>query len=198
MKKIVVLFIFLVGYAGGFGSLIAQEVQLSPKAELSVITCGPGTEELYASFGHSAFRVQDIPNKIDRIYNYGTFNFNTPNFYTKFVQGKLLYQLSAYDFGRFLQGYHLENRWVKGQVLDLTPNEVQQVYDYLENNALPQNRDYKYDFFYDNCSTKLYEVLETVLGDRLIFDNNFASNGYTQRELISQYTISQPWRDLRF
>jgi hypothetical protein len=170
-------------------------IELSAQAELSVITCGPGTDELYASFGHSAFRVLDIPNKIDRVYNYGTFDFNTPNFYMKFARGKLLYQLSAYDFGRFLQSYHRENRWVKGQVLDLTQEEVQQVFDFLENNALPENRSYEYDFFYDNCSTKLYDVLHTVLGDRLIFDNEFEKDELSHRDLISQYTQNQQWGD---
>jgi len=174
---------------------IESRFELSPEAELSVITCGPGTDELYASFGHSAFRVQDIPNKIDRVYNYGTFDFDTPNFYMKFAQGKLLYQLRAYDFGRFLQSYHRENRWVKGQVLDLEPEDVQKVFDFLENNALPENRSYKYDFFYDNCSTKLYEVLETVLGDRIIFENEFETRELSQRELISLYTYNQPWGD---
>ena len=174
---------------------IETRFELSPDAELSVITCGPGTGELYASFGHSAFRVQDIPNKIDRVYNYGTFDFDTPNFYMKFARGKLLYMLSAYDFGRFLQSYHRENRWVKGQVLDLEPEEVQQVFDFLENNALPENRFYKYDFFYDNCSTKLYDVLEIVLGDRLIFENEFETQDLSQRELISLYTYNQPWGD---
>ncbi|MCP4884843.1 MAG: DUF4105 domain-containing protein, partial [Flavobacteriales bacterium] len=127
----------------------AQELILSPNAEVSVITCGPGTDELYASFGHSAFRVLDIKNKIDRVYNYGTFDFNTPNFYGKFAQGKLLYQLRAYNFGNFLRGYHQENRWVKGQVLDLDSKQVQAVFDFLEENAKPENRSYHYDFFYD-------------------------------------------------
>jgi hypothetical protein len=176
-------------------SAIGSRVELSPEAELSVITCGPGTDELYASFGHSAFRVLDIPNKIDRVYNYGTFDFDTPNFYMKFARGKLLYQLRAYDFGLFLQSYHRENRWVKGQVLDLSPEQVQQVFDFLENNALPENRSYKYDFFYDNCSTKLYEVLETVLGDRLIFDHEFEKDNLSHRDLISLYTQNQLWGD---
>ena len=171
----------------------SQNIELSPRAELSVITCGPGYNELYATFGHSAFRIQDIPNKIDRVYNYGTFNFNTPNFYLKFAQGKLLYDLRAYNFGSFLQGYHDENRWVKGQVLDLSPDQVQQVFNFLENNAKPENRSYKYDFFYDNCSTKLYDVLEIVLGDKIIFDNNFDEHAYTHRDLIYQYTKFLPW-----
>ena len=177
------------------GTEIETRFELSPEAELSVITCGPGTEELYASFGHSAFRVRDIPNNIDRVYNYGTFDFDTPNFYVKFARGKLPYMLSAYDFGRFLQSYHRENRWVKGQVLDLEQEDVQKVFDFLENNALPENRFYKYDFFYDNCSTKLYEVLETVLGDRLIFENEFETQELSQRELISLYTQNQLWGD---
>ncbi len=187
MKKLVILF-FLISFAGK-----SQNIQLSPHAEISVITCGPGYNELYATFGHSAFRVHDIPNKIDKVYNYGTFNFDTDNFYLKFTQGKLLYDLRAYNFGAFLQGYHRENRWVKGQVLDLTNNEVQKIYDFLENNAKPENRSYKYDFFFDNCSTKLYDVLETVLGKKIEFDNNFDEHDYTHRDLIYQYTTYLPW-----
>jgi len=187
MKKLVILF-FLISFAGK-----SQNIQLSPHAEISVITCGPGYNELYATFGHSAFRVHDIPNKIDKVYNYGTFNFDTDNFYLKFTQGKLLYDLRAYNFGAFLQGYHRENRWVKGQVLDLTNNEVQKISDFLENNAKTENRSYKYDFFFDNCSTKLYDVLETVLGKKIEFDNNFDKHDYTHRDLIYQYTTYLPW-----
>lgn len=166
---------------------------LSEEAEVSIITCGPGTGELYAAFGHSAFRIHDASLGLDRVYNYGTFDFDTPNFYLKFAQGKLLYQLSAYDFSRFLRGYQREGRWVKGQVLDLTPEEVQAVFNFLEFNALPQNRSYKYDFFYDNCSTKLYEVLQKVLGDRLVMTEDFAQAEMTHREMISLYTEFQPW-----
>ena len=121
---------FLLFFATFLG--YSQNIQLSPNAELSVITCGPSDVDLYATFGHSAFRIRDVPNNIDRAYNYGTFNFNTPDFYSKFVKGSLLYQLSAYDFGSFLNSYHREKRWVKGQVLDLTSAEVQKVFDFLE------------------------------------------------------------------
>ncbi len=173
----------------------SQQIKLSPNAEVSVITCGPGTAELYASFGHSAFRVLDLENKIDKVYNYGTFDFSTPNFYTKFVQGKLLYQLSSYNFGNFLKSYHRENRWVKGQVLDLDQVQVQKVFDYLEENAKPENRSYKYDFFYDNCSTKLYAVLEDALGEDLVFKSDFDKVNYSHRDLIELYMGHQPWAD---
>jgi len=172
----------------------AQIIKLSPKAEITVITCGSG-EELYSTFGHSAFRVHDIYNKLDRVYNYGTFNFDTPNFYLKFTRGKLLYELRAYNFGNFLQSYHYEKRWVKGQVLDLTEQEKQTVYEFLENNAKPENRAYKYDFFYDNCSTRIYDVLEKTLDDKIIFDNNFDNESLTHRDLIQQYLGNLPWSD---
>lgn len=190
LLKYIYLALFLIPFTG-----YSQTLQLSSQAEVSVITCGPGYDELYATFGHSAFRVLDIPNKIDRVYNYGTFNFDTPNFYTKFAQGKLLYELRAYNFGNFLRSYHDEDRWVKGQVLDLEPSEVQLVFDFLENNAKPENRSYKYDFFYDNCSTKLYDVLETVLGDKIVFQNNFDQHDYTHRDLIQLYLANHPWGD---
>jgi len=189
LKKIFTLFLFVTFFSN------AQNIKLSPQAEVSVITCGPGENELYATFGHSAFRIQDIPNKIDKVYNYGTFNFDTPNFYLNFVQGKLLYDLRAYNFGIFLQSYHRENRWVKGQVLDLTNKEIQQVFDFLENNAKPKNRSYKYDFFFDNCSTKLYDVLEIVLKDKIVFNNDFDDHKYTHRDLIQLYLGNQPWGD---
>lgn len=189
LKKLYIIF-FLLAYTSE-----AQTIQLSPQAEISVITCGPGHVDLYSTFGHSAFRVQDIPNKIDRVYNYGTFSFDTDNFYVKFVRGKLLYNLSAYDFGYFLKSYHKENRWVKGQVLDLNAEEVQQVFNFLENNAKPENKSYKYDFFYDNCSTRLYDVLENVLGNKLIFNNNFDQLNYTHRDLIQLYLGNHPWGD---
>ncbi|MCK4561377.1 MAG: DUF4105 domain-containing protein, partial [Flavobacteriaceae bacterium] len=189
MKKLYIL-AFLITFLSK-----AQNIQLSPQAEISVITCGPGENELYATFGHSAFRIQDIPNKIDRVYNYGTFNFDTPNFYMNFAQGKLLYELRAYNFGAFLQSYHRENRWVKGQVLDLTTGNVQEVYEFLENNTKPKNRSYKYDFFFNNCSTKLYDVLETVLKDKIIFNNDFDKYQYTHRDLIQLYLNNQLWGD---
>ncbi|MEN8188040.1 MAG: DUF4105 domain-containing protein [Bacteroidota bacterium] len=188
MKKLLYLLFLLPLF------LTAQYKQLSPKAEISVITCGSGSE-LYSTFGHSAFRIQDIPNRLDRVYNYGTFNFNTPNFYLKFTRGKLLYELRAYNFGNFLREYHREQRWVDGQVLDLKQIEKQQIFEFLENNAKPENRAYKYDFFYDNCSTKMYDVLDSVLGQKLIFDEKYESKIFTHRNLIHQYTKDLPWSE---
>lgn len=181
-KKFIFIFIFLFSCF----QLAAQQ-KLSPTATVSVVTCGPGNE-LYNAFGHSAFRVYDPILKLDKIYNYGTFDFNKPNFYLNFAKGKLTYQLSTTRYGYFLQQFNYENRWVKTQELDLDDIDVQAVYDFLENNAKPENSSYQYDFFYDNCSTKMEDVIKAVLKDKVIFNNNHIFSNKSHRDLIADYT----------
>ncbi|MBK5208578.1 MAG: DUF4105 domain-containing protein [Flavobacteriaceae bacterium] len=169
---------------------LAAQQKLTSKASVSVVTGGPGNE-LYSAFGHSAFRVYDPLLKLDKIYNYGTFDFNKPNFYLNFAKGKLTYQLSTTRFGYFLQEFNYENRWVKTQQLDLEEIDVQAVYDFLENNAKPENRSYQYDFFYDNCSTKMEEVIRAVLKNKVTFNNSHISSHKSHRDLIADYTAEK-------
>lgn len=171
---------------------ITAQQKLTPKATVSVVTCGPG-EELYTAFGHSAFRIFDPISRIDKIYNYGTFNFNAPNFYLNFAKGNLIYQLSTTNFSYFLRAYQYENRWVKTQTLDLTPQEVLQFYEFLENNAKPENRLYRYDFFYDNCATKIEDVIKAVLKDKVVSSNSHITSEKTHRDLIADYTKQFSW-----
>ncbi|WP_297764258.1 DUF4105 domain-containing protein [uncultured Muriicola sp.] len=170
----------------------SQESFLSEKSVVSVLTCGPGTD-LYSSFGHTSFRVQDSEKGIDWIYNYGTFDFNTPNFYSKFARGKLLYSLSKQRLENFLYTYELENRWVKEQLLNLSSEEKNELFSFLEINYLPENRKYKYDFLYDNCSTKIPTILKDILGDELQFETYQDSTSYTFRDLIQQNLIRNSW-----
>ena len=174
-----------------FHPLNAQQ-QLSPKASISVVTCGPGTD-LYTAFGHSAFRVFDPSLGIDKIYNYGTFDFNAPNFYLNFAKGNLIYFLATSDFNRFLRMYQYENRWVKTQVLNLTNEDVQAMYLFLEENSKPENRNYQYDFFYDNCSTKIEAVVSSVLKEKIQFTNKHITTQKTHRDLINDYTKDFKW-----
>ena len=184
-KKIHFIFIFIFSCF----QLIAQQ-KLSSEASVSVVTCGPGSE-LYSAFGHSAFRVYDPLMKLDKIYNYGTFDFNKPNFYLNFAKGKLIYQLSTTRYGYFLQQFNYENRWVKTQELNLNEADIQAVYDFLENNAKPENMSYQYDFFYDNCSTKIEEVIKAVLKDKVTFNNNHIADQKSHRDLIADYTAEK-------
>ncbi len=189
MHKIVtflmVLFVFFIGFS--------QTIQLSDKAQVSIITVGQGTN-LYDSFGHSAIRVKDLTNRIDVVYNYGTYDFNTPNFYTKFAQGKLLYDLRREPFYYFFKTYKKENRSLTEQILDLSTLEKQHYFNYLENNLKPENRKYLYDFFYDNCATRLRKVTNEVLGKNNIdYKDELLDKGYTFRELIHKKLTIQDW-----
>src|SRR5690606_12303829 len=89
-------------------SLHAQR-RLSPDATISVITCGPGQNELYSAFGHSALRVYDPRQQIDEAYNYGVFDFDQPHFYLNFARGYLYYQLAVWDYQAFASMYMYEN-----------------------------------------------------------------------------------------
>ncbi len=169
-----------------------QSAELSPSSTISVITCGPG-EELYASFGHSAFRVLDPVRGTDLAYNYGTFDFRAANFYVNFARGKLLYYLSGSTFPDFLATYRYEGRWVREQVLNLGLADRKLLFAFLENNRQPENRDYKYDFLFDNCSTKIPEVLKEVLGQKLIFEPDHLKSQKTFRQLIRQNLQVNSW-----
>ncbi len=135
---------------------------LSVESEITLLTASPG-DELYSVFGHSAVRVVDTVNQLDMVFNYGTFDFNTPNFYLKFIRGKLLYKLSAYPTKYFILEYQGEGRALFEQSFNLTINEKQEVYDFLMENAKPENAYYHYDFFYDNCATRIRDLVDITL-----------------------------------
>ncbi|NVK51435.1 MAG: DUF4105 domain-containing protein [Flavobacteriaceae bacterium] len=166
---------------------VAQYKQLSNTAEVSIITAGPGTI-LYEGFGHSAIRIKDT--NFDLVYNYGFFDFNAPNFYLNFAKGRLLYKLERYPFHYFLRSYQKDKRWVKEQLLNLTQKEKQQFFEYLENNAKPENATYFYDPFYNNCATKLREITEIVLKDNVRFKDNHINTQQSFRQLMNQ---KLPW-----
>jgi hypothetical protein len=165
---------------------------LSETSEISILTIGPGAE-LYDKFGHSAFRIQDPLNEVDVVFNYGKFDFDTPNFYTKFAQGKLLYELGVSYYQPFYNSYVAQNRWVKEQTLNLNYAEKQAISDFLWNNAKPENKKYKYDFFYDNCATKIRDVMQIVLGDKLEFKEDHIKEVLSFRELIQQNLHANTW-----
>ncbi len=167
MKKSIALFaltFFLLT-----NSLAQNPPYLSDKAQISVMTCGTGNQ-LYSAFGHTAFRVQDQVLGLDVVYNYGTFDFDKPNFYLNFAKGKLIYSLSRSSFERFLYSYELEKRWVKEQILDLDQEEVNQLFIFFENNYRPENRDYAYDPLFNNCSSIVGSILTSKFGDAILYE----------------------------
>ncbi|OWY22281.1 DUF4105 domain-containing protein [Sphingobacteriales bacterium UPWRP_1] len=172
----------------------AQTLQLSPQAEVSLLTCAPGNE-VYSYFGHCALRINDPANNYDKVFNYGTFNFSEPNFYFKFIKGKLNYYLSVAPFSRFAPEYESENRWVYEQILQLTPAQKQNLADLLLTNALPENRAYLYDFFYDNCATRPRDIIEKSLQGKVTFADTLNGKTLSFRQLIDPYIKKNEWVD---
>jgi hypothetical protein len=186
MKKLLWLLILITTFG---------KAQLSEQANISVLTCGP-YDELYSAFGHSAFRIHDPVNNINVACNYGTFDFNQPNFYLNFALGNNFYKLSIQDYQRFEDLYIYENRFIHEQVLNLTFEQKQKLFAYLQWNSKPENASYSYDYFYDNCSTKIRDVLLEALGKDVVFDESHITTDYTIRELTDFYLKKQPWGDL--
>lgn len=168
------------------------QATLSNSSEISLITCRPG-DQLYNTFGHTAIRVFDPEKEINHYFNYGLFDFRTPNFYSKFLRGKLLYQLGIQNENNFLNEYAYAKRSVFEQKLNLDSVERQQLFDDLMINYQPRNRKYLYDFFFDNCSTRPRDViLENI--SQVTFDES-SDNLPTFRELLDRHTFSSPWID---
>lgn len=193
MKKYIYILLFISTILLS-GKLPVSGQKLSPVAEVSIISCSPG-EDLYSVFGHSAIRIYDPMSNIDYVYNYGTFDFGAPNFYLKFARGKLDYMLSVEYFKDFKNSYIEENRTVWEQTLELTHTEKQKLYELLETNAKPENKFYKYDFFFDNCATRIRDILQKTLNNKIIYPDLKGTKELSFRELIEPYMENQKWGD---
>jgi len=170
-------------------------IQLSLNAaQFSVLTCSRG-EEIYSTFGHSAIRYQDSSQGIDWVYNYGLFDFYDPNFIPKFCMGKLDYMVGKESMNDFMGQYVYQQREVKEQVLNLSDSQNTNLLKFLEWNILDKNKYYRYDFLYNNCATKILEVLEkTCPSVKLTYFHN--TDNLSFRQLIhSNACNSVPWID---
>tara|TARA_R110000868_G_scaffold935_11_gene7098 strand:+ start:141 stop:1325 length:1185 start_codon:yes stop_codon:yes gene_type:complete len=170
----------------------SQNVELSPLSKISLLTVGTG-EDLAAKFGHSAIRLQDPTLGIDEVYGYGTYDFEDPNFYLNFTRGKLSYTISRIPFKYFDYSYQQEKRWIREQILDLDVQQRTKIVAFLENNLLPENKKYKYDFLFDNCATRIPMVFEKTLGSTFNFDYSYLEDQLTFRELIRLKLNPNSW-----
>ena len=160
---------------------------------ISLLTCAPG-KPIYSLFGHTAIRYEHPKQNIDVVFNYGLFSFNTPNFILRFSLGETDYQLGVQPFDHFRYEYEYYGREVRQQTLNLTNSEKERLIELLKTNSLPQNRVYRYNFFYDNCATRPRDIIEQSISDTL----NYApliKTGETKsfRDLIHQYTPNALW-----
>lgn len=183
MKKVIfriTLFTLLLSFTSGF----SQNLSLSKEAKISVITCGLGNES-YSFFGHTAIRVADPVNNIDVVYNYGNFDFRTPNFVAKFAKGDLQYFVSARSFTEFLSDYTSERRSVYEQELLISPDLKQTLFDKLNATLFSEDRYYTYKFIDKNCTSMVVDIINATLGQNVLVKKG--ATDITYRSILYPY-----------
>lgn len=163
----------------------------SENFEISLLTCSSGSES-FTTWGHSALRIVDAQNKVDVVYNFGLFDFNTPNFHAKFIKGKLKYKLGIHSTNRFFRSYLSDNRQIIEQKLDISDEDKIKIIQRLEYLYKPENRYYYYDFLKKNCTTELrdliFEYIETDFKDE--------NTNKSYRDQLNEFMINKPWLKL--
>ena len=191
MKKSLIILLFFFSFFSF--KIISAQQHISRETDIYILTCSPG-EEIYQVFGHTTFWIVDDSTRLNYIYHYGTFNYADPNFYLNFIKGRLNYMLALESYPAFIQEYSNDGRDVYKYKLNLTYNQKVKLYEFLTWKSKPENRYYMYDFFLDNCATRVRDVLENIYGDSLVYPD--IKIDLTYREAIKPYMQGKPW--LRF
>ncbi|MBQ3244462.1 MAG: DUF4105 domain-containing protein [Bacteroidaceae bacterium] len=182
MKRILLLF-------------FCMHMVLCAKADterFSVLTCSPG-DEAYSLFGHTALRYVNEEKKVDVVFNYGYFDFNSPGFMWRFALGETDYRLGAVPFRFFIPEYVDRGSSITEQILDLTPEQVERLLNALVENNKPENRVFRYNYFYKNCTTMARDkFLEIVSGDsKVVFEESGDDKSF--RDELNRMTADHPW-----
>ena len=166
-----------------------QKTAATDSVRVSLLTCAAGGE-IYSLFGHTAIRYENYTRGIDAVFNYGMFNFNAPNFIFRFALGETDYQLGVTDYEHFAAEYNYLGRDVWQQTLNLTEEEKERLIALLTENYRPENRVYRYNFFYDNCATRPRDQIERAINGTLQYADNMTANstGISFRDLLHKYS----------
>lgn len=174
-----------------WGSMLSY-AQKRDSIQFSLLTCSPGTE-IYSLFGHTAIRYQNYTQNKDIVFNYGMFSFSSPNFIYRFVKGETDYQLGVNDFRSFEAEYMFRGSSVYQQILNLTYEEKLKLQNLLFTNYLPQNRVYRYNYFYDNCTTRARDQIEKCIDGNVEYPTSVPDK--TFRGIIHEFTKGFDWEE---
>ena len=187
MKRVVFITILMV-----CAMMPKADAQSAEHADIYLLTCAPGAES-YSIYGHTALRIVLRETSFDMVYNWGIFDFSTPNFEYRFAKGKLDYLLGAYPYQRFLEEYISEGRAVWSQKLNLTAEEKIKLFELIDDNLKPENIRYRYDFFFDNCATRVRDIIAASATEGVLFPEREREKSF--RQLIDPYQKVLPWLD---
>lgn len=189
MRSILVLLFFVC-------QVVGVKAQFSAQAKVYLLTCDPG-DEIYTQFGHSALRFVDPESQMDLVFNWGMFEFGDSevDFNIKFAKGKLDYYMGIQTFDAFIYEYQMDQRAVRQQELNLSQDQRILLWEALQENYKPENRVYKYDFFFDNCASRIGDFMIEVMGKDLALHKHKDADELSYREIINGNLQTHPWTD---
>ena len=185
MRKFLLFFSLFIG-------ILSVSASSLDRVRISLLTCAPGSE-IYALFGHSAIRYENPDQQEDWVFNYGMFNFREPNFVMRFVKGETDYQLGVIPFAYFESEYALRGSSVYQQVLNLTNEEKGCLIRLLKENYLPANRVYRYNYFYDNCTTRARDKIEESIQGKVVYPENEKEVSF--RSILHEFMTESHWSE---
>lgn len=156
------------------------------------MTCEPGSE-IYTLFGHTAFRYQNNERGIDVVYNYGLFDFNAPNFGLRYALGQTDYMLGRTTFESFANAYRRYGRRIWEQEVMMSEEERERLFMLLEENCLPENMVYRYNYFFDNCATRIVDKIEEAIGTKITLA---PAEKESFRDMVYKYAGTDNWSSL--
>lgn len=193
MKKYIIVLVLMMWGISLNGQLSPQSqyenktAEVSDSITISLVTYYPGSLE-YELYGHAGVKVGFAGGQ-GVFYNYGIFDFNSPNFVYRFIKGETDYMVKGYSTEYMLRGY--DRRKVVEQVLDLSQEQACRAYEYLAENALPWNATYRYNYVLDNCSTRPRDVIEMATGGTLEYPA--MQDTTTFRKMFHRYNANYAW-----
>ena len=185
MRKFLGLLVFMLG-------MLSVRAASLDSVRISLLTCEPGSE-IYALFGHSAIRYENPAKQEDWVFNYGMFSFKEPNFVMRFVKGETDYQLGVVPFRYFEAEYGMRGSSVYQQELNLTNAEKEKLAGLLFENYLPANRVYRYNYFYDNCTTRARDKIEESIQGKVVYPVSDRVVSY--RDILHEFTAGSEWSE---
>ena len=185
MRKFLSFFLLYIG-------MLSASASTMDRVRVSLLTCAPGSE-IYALFGHSAIRYENPDQQEDWVFNYGMFNFKEPNFVMRFVKGETDYQLGVIPFKYFEAEYALRGSSVYQQVLNLTNEEKESLINLLKENYHPSNRVYRYNYFYDNCTTRARDKIEESIQGKVVYPENEKVVSF--RSILHEFMGDSHWSE---
>jgi len=187
MKKFVYAFILLL-----FILPLSAQQTLTEEAEVSILVCGSSHDAAFTLYGHAAIRINDPLQDLDVIFNYGMFDFSAPNFIYRFAKGETDYRLGINNFLDYVIEYQMRGSSVTELVLNLTQEEKNNIWNALLINYQPENRVYRYNFFFDNCASRLVSIVEKNINGEIVYHTE-QSPRQTFRDLINYCTREHAW-----